>query len=58
MLFYEVKLINPQTKEIYYHKVGKKPELPCEALLRNFQGAMIVINTTTSLLNHIDPPKR
>ena len=52
MLFYDVKLINPQTKKVYFHKVGKKPDIPPKDVMEKFQGAMLVITMTTSLLSN------
>jgi hypothetical protein len=47
MLFYEVKLINPQTKEIYYQSTSKKAELPAQDIMQKYQGALLIINTTS-----------
>lgn len=45
MLFYEIKLINPQTKEVYYKTFSPRPLLPSNEILNKFLGAVIVINT-------------
>jgi len=51
MIFFEVKLINPETKEIYFKKIGKKPELPDQSILDKYLGALIIIDTKNSLLD-------
>lgn len=50
MIFYEIKLIHPQTKEIYFQSLGEKPQLPSKEVIKKFQGAVIVIKTTDSAL--------
>jgi hypothetical protein len=48
MLFYEVKLIHPQTKEIYYLVTSEKPQLPAKEVMDQFKGAVLVIRTTST----------
>jgi hypothetical protein len=55
MIFFEVKLINPETKEIYFKKIGKKPELPDQSILDKYLGALIIIDTKNSLLEEAMP---
>ena len=45
MLFYEIKLINPQTKEVYYKTFSPRPLLPSNEILNKFLGAVMVIST-------------
>jgi hypothetical protein len=49
MIFYDVQLIHPETKEIYFQKISEKPELPQKEVIDKYRGAMIIIKTTTSL---------
>lgn len=53
MIFFEVKLVNPETKEIYFKKVGKRPELPDQTILDQYQGALIIIDTKNSCLEDL-----
>jgi hypothetical protein len=48
MLFFHIRLLDPDTKEVYYEVYGPKPELPPKDLLKKYQGALLVINTTGS----------
>ena len=52
MLFYEVKLVNPDTNETYFREVSLQPKIPSKEIMEKYQGALIVITTTTHLLNH------
>jgi hypothetical protein len=52
MLFYEIKLINPDTNETYFREVGPKPKIPSKEIMEKYQGALLVITTTSHLLNH------
>lgn len=52
MIFFEVKLVNPETIEIYFKKIGKKPELPDQSILDQYQGALLIIDTKCSCLDH------
>ena len=52
MLFYEVKLVNPDTNETYFREVSPHPIIPSKEIMEKYQGALIVITTTTHLLNH------
>lgn len=55
MLFYEIKLVNPDTNETYFREVGPKPKIPSKEIMEKFQGALLVITTTSHLLNHPSP---
>jgi hypothetical protein len=57
MLFYDVKLVHPQTKEIYFQTISKRLELPPPEVFDRYQGAMLVINTTTFLVSEPARPK-
>lgn len=46
MLYYEVKLLNPETKEIYFNVTSPKPTLPSPEILERHKGAILVIRTT------------
>lgn len=48
MLLYDVKLINPQTKEIYFQSLSIRPELPSEELIKKHIGAILIISTCDS----------
>jgi hypothetical protein len=53
MLFYEIKLVNPDTNETYFREVGSKPKIPSKEIMEKFQGALLVITTTSHLLNSV-----
>ncbi len=46
MLYYEVKLINPETKEIFFAETSVRPKFPSQSLIDQHQGAILVIRTT------------
>lgn len=46
MLYYEIKLINPETKEVYYKVTSEKPQLPTKEEMDRHKGAMLVVRTT------------
>jgi hypothetical protein len=48
MLFYEIKLIHPQTKEIYYLVTSEKPQLPAREIMDQYKGAILIIRTTST----------
>lgn len=48
MLYYEVKLINPETKEIFFAVTSPRPKFPSQSLIDEHQGAIIVIRTTSN----------
>ncbi len=48
MLYYEVKLINPETKEIFFVVISPRPKFPSQNLIDQHQGAIIVITTTSN----------
>jgi hypothetical protein len=48
MLFYEVKLMHPQTKEIYYSVTSEKAQLPDKETMERYKGAILVIRTTST----------
>lgn len=58
MLFYEVKLIHPETKEVYFEKTGPSPEMPNPETMKAHQGAILVIRTTDSLLPRGETQKK
>lgn len=45
MMLYEVKLMNPETKEIYFIETSEKPKLPSQEIIDRYYGAVIVIRT-------------
>jgi hypothetical protein len=51
MLFYEIKLVNPDTLETYFREVGPKPKIPSKEIMEKFQGALLVITTSGHILN-------
>ena len=63
MLFYEIKLINPDTSEVYYQVIQEKPLLPSQDVFNQFKGALLVITTKSHQLETIrsalttPPPK-
>jgi hypothetical protein len=50
MLIYVIKLIHPATKEVYYERSGKRPEFPSQQTMDAYQGAILIISTTNSIL--------
>jgi hypothetical protein len=46
MLYYQIKIINPETKEIYFETKCRKGELPKRDVMEKFPGAILIINTT------------
>jgi hypothetical protein len=51
MLYYEVKLINPETKEVFFSATSLRPEFPSQDLMDRHQGAILVIRTTPNPLS-------
>lgn len=51
MLYYEVKLINPETKEIFFAEISVRPKFPSQNLIDEHQGAILVIRTTSNPLS-------
>lgn len=47
MMYYEIKLINPETKEVYFKVTSPKPKFPTKEVMDRFKGAMLVIRTTS-----------
>lgn len=45
MMYYEVKLINPETKEVYFMKTSPKPKFPSQDFFDKYRGAVLVIRT-------------
>ncbi len=45
MMIYEVKLINPETKEVYYMETSEKPKIPSQEIFGRFKGAVLVRRT-------------
>lgn len=45
MLYYEVKLINPETKEVYFQSTGPKPKFPSQKFVDSHLGSVLVIRT-------------
>ena len=45
MLFYEVKLINPETKEVYFTVTATKPTFPSKKIMDANRNAILVIRT-------------
>ncbi len=45
MMYYEVKLINPETKEVYFMETSVKPQFPSPEFFDCHQGAVLVIRT-------------
>lgn len=45
MIYYEVKLIHPETKEVFFHVTAPKPQLPSKEILERHREAVIVIRT-------------
>ncbi len=45
MLLYEVKLINPETKEVYFMATSVKPKIPPQEIIDRFANAVLVIRT-------------
>ena len=52
MLYYEVKLIHPETKEVFFNVTSVKPKLPSQDILDRYKGAILVIRTTSSPENN------
>lgn len=48
MLYYEIKLIHPETKEIFFSVTATRPKFPPKDLIDRHRGAIIVIKTTPS----------
>jgi len=48
VLYYEIKLINPETKEVYFKVTSARPKFPSQEILDRYKGAMMVIRTTTN----------
>ncbi len=46
VMYYEIKLINPETKEVYFKVTSARPKFPSQEILDRFKGAMLVIRTT------------
>lgn len=51
MLYYEVKLINPETKEIFFAEISIRPKFPSQKLIDQHQGAILIIRTTPNPLS-------
>ena len=47
-MYYEIKLINPETKEVYFKVTSIKPKLPSQETMDRYKGAMLVIRTTSN----------
>jgi len=47
MLIYVIKLIHPVTKEVFYERSGRNPELPSQEMMDQYVGAVLVINTAS-----------
>lgn len=47
MLYYEIKLINPETKEVYFKVTSARPKFPSQEIMDRYRGAMLVIRTTS-----------
>lgn len=45
MMLYEVKLINPETKEVYFMETSVKPKIPSQEIIDQYEGAVLVIRT-------------
>lgn len=45
MLYYEVKLIHPETKEVYFNVTSTKPTLPSQKIFNQHKDAVLVIRT-------------
>lgn len=50
MIFFEVKLIHPETKEVYFKTIAPKADLPSKEVLDKYPGALLIINTLQSNL--------
>lgn len=46
MVFFHIRLIHPETKEIYYESCGSKPELPSQEIIEKYKGSLLVIETS------------
>lgn len=46
MLYYEVRLIHPETKEVYFFSSSPRPLLPSQEIIDRHQGAVLVVRTT------------
>ncbi|MFL5783895.1 MAG: hypothetical protein ACJ76H_04735 [Bacteriovoracaceae bacterium] len=44
-MLYEVKLINPETKEVYFTSLATKPQFPPQKLRDQYKAAIIVVRT-------------
>ncbi len=45
MMIYEVKLMNAETKEVYFMATSVKPKIPSQEIIDRFEGAVLVIRT-------------
>ncbi len=48
MLYYEVKLMNPETKEVFFRAISPRPKFPAQNLIDQHYGAILVIRTTSN----------
>ena len=46
MMYYEIKLINPETKEVYFKVTSPKPQFPSQEVIDRHKGAMLIVRTT------------
>lgn len=45
MLYYEVKLIDAETKEVYFEEISVKPKFPTPDFYTRHRNAILVIRT-------------
>lgn len=57
MVLYEVKLIDPDKKTVYYRSLKAKAELPDQETLKKYPHSILVIDTKSSQVQPLETKK-